>query len=102
MKKIQLLYAKALFHLLVMKESYLDTKQYMSMYIRSRLRIIGIKIFPPKRGLDLRLEMDSDALFTMSSDETDKYQTWLTKLREAYYRKELKEQLKTRLPLTRK
>ena len=77
-----------LLHLLVMKHDYSEMKQHVGMYMRSRLRIIGIKLFPPKHGLDPRLEMDIEALFTMDTDEQDEYRTWLTNLRETYYRKE--------------
>lgn len=82
------LYQNILLEWVVMQLEFEEMKNHAGMYIRSRLRIIGLKWFPPQNGGSHRLESDFEAMCTMDRTERRAYDKWLTDLRETYYKKE--------------
>ena len=68
-------------HILIIKLILTETKNNVVWFIGSRIRIIGLTVFPPKTCESHRLESDPEALLTMTLDQQKKYWAWLVRLR---------------------
>lgn len=74
MRKSQILYYQWI-------DPLLDKAMYVKYFILSRIRWIGLHLFPPKTCADHRLNMDYYMLMTTSGDDQKSYINALQKIR---------------------
>jgi hypothetical protein len=61
----------------------------IQFYVRSRYRIISLKVFPPTKEFDYRLEYNPEFLETIPSEKHEAYFDWIQGMRNKLHQKEI-------------
>jgi len=75
-------------HLLIFKMDIQHEIHWWGMYFRSRERIRELKTNPPIKDSDPRLNLDLEAMTTMTREKRDYYMNWIFTMRQCLHDKE--------------